>query len=117
MKLRVDPVPVLHPADMGGQRRLVEILRKLAQLFDGRIQFGDGTNKENLDLEFRDVTSHTTANAEFSVSHTLGRVPGGYFVVKRDKAGVVYDGTTSWTTSAIYLRCSVSSTALRLVIF
>jgi len=117
MKLRVDPVPVLHPADIGGQRRLVEILRGVGRLFDGRISFGDGANKENLDIEFKNVTSHATANTEFSVSHSLGRLPGGYMVVKRDKAATVYDGITSWTDSAIYLRCNASSTSLRLIIF
>jgi hypothetical protein len=117
MKLRVDPVPVLHPANMGGQRRLMEILHKVGQLFDGRISFGDGANKENLDIEFRDVTSHAVADTEFTVSHSLGRLPGGYMVVKRDKAATVYNGITSWTDSAIYLRCNVSSASLRLIIF
>ena len=117
MKLRVDPVPRMEPMELSGQRRLMEILRNIGYMFDGRIGLGDGTNKENLDIEFKDVTSHATAGTEFSISHTLGRVPAGYIVVKRDKAAVVYDGTTVWTTSTIYLRCSVSSTALRLIVF
>jgi hypothetical protein len=117
MKLRIDPLPVLHPADSGGQRRLVEILRRLSHLFNGRIQLGDGVNKENLDLQFKNVTSPATADQEFAVAHSLDRVPAGYFVVKRDKAALVYDSATSWTTSAIHLKCSLASTSLRLIIF
>lgn len=117
MKLRVDPTPRLDPLETGGQRRLMEILRNIGHIFDGRIGFGDGINKENLDIEFKNVTSHATADTEFSISHTLGRVPAGYIVVKRDKAAIVYDGPTPWTSNTLYLRCNVSSTALRLIVF
>ena len=117
MKLGIEPVPVLDPADRGGQRQLIGILRRIGWIFDGRISLGDGTNKENLDIDFADITSHAMADTEFAVSHSLGRVPAGYIVVKGNKAGVVYDGATVWTTSNIYLKCNVASVALRLIIF
>lgn len=117
MKLRIDPLPVLDPADTGGQRRLIEILRKTAQIFDGRIRLGDGTNKENLDIEFKEETSPETPDTEFPVSHGLDRVPAGYFVVKRSGAALVYDGGTVWTSTSIYLKCNQASIALRLIVF
>lgn len=90
-------------------------LNSLFLAMQGRLRFGDGGDGdrgENISGQFQSFTSHATANTEFSVSHTLGSVPVGYLILGRDKTGNLYQlsGTgTAWTSSTIYLKCSVSS--------
>lgn len=85
---------------------------------------------EALDLAFRriaampfnrsesvNVSDTGTADTQFSITHHLGRVPTGYVVMRLNKAASIYDGATSWTASAIYLKCSAANAAVTLRVF
>jgi hypothetical protein len=81
--------------------------------FKGRIRFGkaeNGARGENISGECRVFASSSTANLEFSVAHTLGAVPVGFIVINKDKAANLYQGTTSWTSSSVFLKSDVAST-------
>lgn len=85
-------------------------------LSQGRVRFGtptDGYRGENISGEFQVVTTGL-ADAEKTVSHTLGSIPIGYLVLKQDKAGSLYAGSTAWTSSNIYLKCSVATVTFTL---
>ena len=73
--------------------------------------------EDNLDAADVSYTTNAVANTEDTVAHNLGRIPIGYWVISRDKAGVVYNGGTAWTTTNIYLKCNVASTAVRVIVF
>lgn len=99
-----------------------QIEQDLTQLFtfsQGRVRFGDfgdGNRGENISGEFQQFTSHASANTEFSVSHGLNVVPQGIIVIGKDKSGDLYqlsDTGTAWTSSTIYLKCSVSSVTFK----
>lgn len=84
----------------------------LKSILDGGISFAD-----NADVSFVTVTSHLTPGTEFSVAHTLGKVPTGYIVTKQAGAGSIYNGTTANTASTIYFRSDVASTSFTLMVF
>lgn len=69
--------------------------------------------------DFVAISDTGNINTEFAVAHTLGRIPTGYLVVKKDKACDVYTATggTSWTTSAIYLKSSVANCNVLIWVF
>jgi len=78
----------------------------------GRVRFGSGTDGdrgENISGEFQVFTSNATPDTEDTVAHTIGAVPVGYIVLKQDKAGSLYDSGTAWTSTNVYLKCSVAS--------
>lgn len=78
----------------------------------GRVRFGtgeDGTDGENIYGEFQVFTTSATPDAENTIAHTLGAVPIGHLVVKQDKAGSLYSGTTTWSSTNIYLKSNVAS--------
>lgn len=90
-------------------------LQKLFTAMQGRIRFGtgaDGARGENIEGEFQVVSDTGSANTEFAVTHTIGAVPIGYIVIKNSKAGTVYDGTTSWTSTTLYLRHEAANAAI-----
>ena len=82
---------------------------------DGAIQDDDKVG--NLDSVYVVFTSNGTANTQDTVAHNLLRTPVGYFPVKQDKAAVLYDGTTTFTTTNIYFRTSVATVAWTVAIF
>lgn len=90
-------------------------IQNIATAFQGLIRFGGSTTGfrgENINGEFRVFTSSGSANAEFSVSHTLGAIPQGRIIMYQDKAGSLYQGPstgTAWTTTTAYFKCDVAS--------
>ncbi len=79
----------------------------------GRVRFGPNNNTinmgENILGQFVTYTTNGSANTEDTVSHNLKSVPVGYIVVKQNKAGSIYDSGTTWNSSNLYLKCSVTS--------
>lgn len=98
------------------QIRVLDVdLDKLFTILNGRVRFGDGVDGErgeNIAGEFQVFTTSGTPNAENTIAHTLSATPIGYIVCGQDKAGSLYqltDTGTAWTSTSIYLKCSVAS--------
>ena len=77
----------------------------------------NGAKAGNLSANYCVFTSNGTANTEDTVSHNLARIPTGYIVVTQDKAATLFNGTTTWTTTNLYLRTSVASVAWKVLVF
>lgn len=87
----------------------------------GRIRFGGNntaTNMgENILGQFLTYTTNGTPNTQDTIAHQLNSIPIGYIIVSKSKAGDVYQGPTTgtaWTSSNIYLKCSVASVVVTL---
>ena len=86
--------------------------RKLVDIINKGIRIED-----NLNVQEKAYTTNGTPNTEDSVSHTLKRIPRGYFLVGSDKAVSLYNGTTSWTATALYIKANVASAAITIIIY
>ena len=73
--------------------------------------------EDNSSVSIVTLTTSGTPDTETAIAHTLKRTPIGYFVVSKDKAGIIYDGSTSWTSTNIYLRSDVASVTTKVIIF
>lgn len=95
-------------------------LRNLFFITQGQIRFGDGDDNEigeNVSGQFQQFTSDATPNTEFAVSHTLGAIPIGYIIMGQDKAGSLYQLSTtgtSWTSTNVYFKCDVASVTFKI---
>ena len=89
---------------------LIRYTSKVGDAFAKGIRASD-----NWDAQVISVTL-AAANVEQAVAHTLKRVPTGYIVVSINKVAVVYDGTTAWTTTNIYIRSNTAATAVKVIL-
>lgn len=95
-------------------------LRNIFYILQGQIRFGngdDGESGENISGEFQQFISDATPDTEFSVTHTLGAIPIGYIIMGQDKAGNLYQLSTtgtSWTTTTVYLKCDTASVTFKI---
>lgn len=96
-------VDKVKPQDM--PRFTAIFLAQVVEALNGNLSFSDNLNAKLLTVTF------TAANADVATIHGLGRVPAGYFVVGRTAAMIVYDGSSTNTSSLLYLRSSVAGTA------
>lgn len=94
------------------EQELLTYTLKLADVVNNGLKFSD-----NFDANILDVSDSGTANTEFTVAHTLKRVPTGYIVININKAGTVYAGSTSWTDTDIYLKCNVANCTIKILVF
>jgi hypothetical protein len=94
----------------------------LSTLANGGLDFGQSTQTTqagytgNMNGVWANVTAPVAPNTEFSVAHTLGRIPSFYFY-NIDRAGTLYqlpNTGTAWTATSVFLKCSVASAVLRI---
>ena len=90
---------------------LENLFSNLVGIFNAGIRFD-----QNADVRIVSYTSNAVPNTEDAVAHTLKRVPIGYILIGQDKAASFYKGSTSWTTSSIYLKSSVASVAVTVLV-
>lgn len=63
------------------------------------------------------VTTPSTINTEFTVTCSgLNRTPTYYMVIKKDKAVDVYTGSTAWAKNKLYLKATVASAAITILV-
>lgn len=96
-----------------------------AKQINGGLQIGtivdptvdpSGISPVNIQGKWAKATTPAGANTEFAVTHNLNYIPLGYDVKRIDKAAIIYDGTTAWTITQIFLKCNVATVAVTLFI-
>lgn len=100
------------PYDQDLAKSIEQLISNLDNIFNSGLRID-----ESGDLQIISFTSNGVANTEDTVPHTLKRVPVGFFVIRQDKASIVYDGATAWTATDIYLKTNVATVALTIVVF
>jgi hypothetical protein len=107
------------------QKRWVEDLYKLTNKnisFGTSVQYLDNklansVQDQNMSGVMVEVSDTGTANTTFGVIHNLGYIPKYYDVKYINGNGTIYDAvTSSWTTSEIFLKCSLATAHIRLFI-
>jgi len=109
IKLAID-ITKMGPDDPQFTLYVGRLLSQVVDTINGRISLSD-----NCDATFVSATIKQ-ANVEQGIPHSLNRVPQGYFVVGSQAATQVYNGSTTWTTNAIYVKATVA-TQCNLLIF
>ena len=89
---------------------------RLANILNGQISFGNGVALDNMQGRWANATTPVVPDTDFTVVHSLGRVPVGFITVQIDKAGIIYYGTISATVQNLTLKCSTASTTIRIFV-
>lgn len=71
---------------------------------------------DNFNSVYVQFTSHATPDTEFTVSHSLGRIPTGYIPITKDKAADVYN-VSAPTATSLLLKCNASSATIKMLVF
>lgn len=58
----------------------------------------------NIDGQKIVATSTAIPNTDFTINHSLGRVPVGFHYLGGSNQGVVYRGSAAWTSTTVTLR-------------
>ena len=77
----------------------------------------NNTDKDiNLDVWKATGVAPGAANTNFTVNHSLGRVPITIVGQDTDNGGLLYRGTVAWTKTAVTLKCTTASANYKLIL-
>lgn len=113
-----------QPTILGDPNRPTDITRwseRLAKVLNGNISFGStmsNTDKDmNLNIWKATGTTPGTANVDFTIHHSLGRIPSTIVGQDTTNGGLLYRSpVTAWTKTTITLRCTTASAAYNVVV-
>jgi len=108
MSHMIDP-RLLTAFDEANLVKLIDILREHREGLEDKNAFEYWERIE--------VTTDAVANTEFLVTlSNLNRTPAYYIVIKKDKAVDVYTGSTAWSKNKLYLKATVASANITLLV-
>jgi len=108
------PEAPIHISQINNDRKFKDQVHKI---LDGNVDYGDGVNRGNIAGNWITVVSPGVANTEFNFLHKLNKLPVGYHIMRRNNSGLVYDGVTAWTTTTMYLKCTVATQTMTIFVF
>lgn len=91
---------------------LLNFIKDAAELLNNGLSFDDNFYAETLT-----VADTGAANSENAITHTLKKVPTGFFLIYKDRAGDAYDSGTTWTATTIYIKFSAANSSIKLLVF
>lgn len=83
-------------------------LDEVKTLLNSGLKFSD-----NFDAKFVDV--YFSSVAETKINHGLGRTPAGYLITRKSANMNVYDGSSTWNNSSMYLQSTLAGNVTLLV--
>jgi hypothetical protein len=61
-------------------------------------------------------TSPVAPNTDFTIAHSLGRIPLTIVGQDTNNGGLLYRGSVAWTKTTITLRCTTASAAYNVIV-
>ena len=96
-------------------------LELITQTLNGglRLKSGETLGRAgNFKAQMIELTTPGVADTEFSIPHSLGALPEGYFVVLQDKAGSLYTSNFGgWDKDTVYLKSDATSMLVNIVLY
>lgn len=112
-----------QPNCLGDPRDPLALTRhseRLALVLNGNVNFGSTMSNvdqdQNMNAWKATGTSPGTANTDFTIQHSLGRVPLTIVGQDTNNGGLLYRGSVAWTKTAITLRCTTATAAYNVIV-
>lgn len=101
-------------------RNLARWSERHARVLAGNINYGSTMSNADRDMNMNcwkaKGTTPAIANTDFTIQHSLGRIPLTINGQDTNNGGVLYRGSVAWTKTAITLRCTTASAAYNVIV-
>ena len=89
---------------------------ELKRILNYNIGYGSEGEPGNINGQWVSVTTPSTPNTDFTITHNLGRIPQGFDVKQKSGPCDIYNGSTTHTTSEATLRASAANVSLKIFV-
>jgi hypothetical protein len=101
-------------------KNLTRHSERLAKVLNGNVNYGSTMSNKDADMNMNCAkftgTSPGTANTNFTLTHSLGRIPLTINAQDTNNGGLVYRGTVAWTKTTVTFRCTTASAQYNLIV-
>lgn len=109
---------LINQLNVSNLETVEEVARWSSVIFDQIFATANGRLQLSDNVEFITIAaSFPAANTEYVFEHTLGRAPLYYLAVTNPTGGVVYAGSTAFTSTNIYLKNTVITSSMTIWVF
>jgi len=99
---------------------VIRWLETIAQVLGGNVSFGSSmaNTDEDLNIDIWKVkgVSPGVADTDFTINHSLGRIPITIVGQDTDNGGLLYRGSVPWSTTTVTLKCTKATSTYNLVL-
>lgn len=103
-----------------GLNNLAGQSQQLARVLSGNTSYGttmsNADQQNNMNCFKATGTTPGSANTEFAIQHTLGRIPITIDAQDTNNGGLLYRSSTPWTKTTVYLKCTTASAAYNMIL-
>src|SRR5215469_2619310 len=93
---------------------------RLARVLNTNVSYGstmsNADKDRNIDCSKATGTTPGFANTDFTIQHSLGRIPNTIVGQDTNNGGLLYRGSVAWTKTSITLRCTTASAAYNVIV-
>jgi hypothetical protein len=92
---------------------------RLAKVLNGGVNFGSTMSNKDKDMNMNAWKAQGTtpaANTDFTITHSLGRIPNTIVGQDTNNGGLIYRGSVAWTKTTITLRCTTAGAAYNVIV-
>jgi hypothetical protein len=114
--MRVPPTILGDPNKPTDVTRWIE---RIALAANGNINYGDTMSNTDADRNINCWKASGTspaANTDFTINHSLGRVPITIVGQDTNNGGLLYRGSVAWTKTTVTLRCTTATAAYNVIL-
>lgn len=116
--MRAQPTILGDEKDPRNHSRWVE---RLAKVLNGQVSFGTVMNNTepgtNLNVWKAHGTTPGAANTDFTINHSLGRIPITIVGQDTNNGGLLYRSPiTAWTKTTVTLRCTTATATYNVIL-
>jgi len=93
---------------------------RLAKVLNGGVNFGSTMSNSDKDMNMNawkaQGTTPGAANTDFTITHSLNRIPNTIVGQDTNNGGLLYRGSVAWTKTTITLRCTTASATYNVIL-
>jgi hypothetical protein len=82
-----------------------------------QMDLGGEVGKKSGNFKGQTIEHTFTGATEEVIEHKLNRVPQGYIMTQKNANTTVYNGTTAWTSTNLYLVSSAGAATVRIIVW
>lgn len=111
------------PTILGDQSKTSDICRwieRIALAINGNLNFGSTMSNSDADVNMNcwkaSGTTPGGANTNFTINHSLGRIPLTIVGQDTNNGGLLYRGSVAWTKTTVTLKCTTAGAAYNVIL-
>ena len=112
-----------QPTLLGNPRNPTDITRwieRIARVLNTNVSFGSTMSNADADMNISCAkfqgTSPGSANTDFTLAHSLGRIPNTIVGQDTNNGGLVYRGSVAWSKTTVTFRCTTASAGYNIIV-